>query len=109
MIRNILPIRYFVNALMAVLVWGLMSDPAQAAGSGMPWEAPLQAIVDSINGPVAQFIGIIAVTLTGLTMAMGDSGGTVQRLLKIVFGLSIAFTATSFFLGFFSFGGGAVI
>ena len=28
--------------------------PAFASGSGMPWEAPLQQVVDSITGPVAR-------------------------------------------------------
>jgi type IV secretion system protein VirB2 len=36
------------------------------------------------------------------------SGG-FRRLVQVVFGLSIAFAATSFFLSFFSFAGGAVI
>ena len=31
-----------------------------------------------------------------------------RRLIQIVFGLSIAFAASSFFLSFFSFGGGVV-
>mgnify|MGYP003679120096 CR=1 FL=1 len=33
----------------------------------------------------------------------------LAALIEIVFGLSIAFAATSFFLTFFSFGGGALI
>lgn len=82
---------------------------AHAAGSSMPWEAPLQAILESIEGPVARIVGVIVITLTGLTLAFGESSGGFRRLVQIVFGLSIAFAATSFFLSFFSFGGGAVI
>ena len=33
----------------------------------------------------------------------------LRQLIQIVFGLSIAFAASSFFLSFFSFGGGVVI
>jgi type IV secretion system protein VirB2 len=44
-----------------------------------------------------------------LSLAFGDMGGGLRRLLQIVFGLSIAFAATSFFLTFFSFAGGALI
>lgn len=87
----------------------LLAGPAQAAGSGMPWEAPLDLILQSIEGPVAKIIGTLAIIITGLTLAFGDSGGGFRKLIQIVFGLSIAFTATSFFLSFFSFGGGAVI
>ena len=32
----------------------MMASPAFAGGSGMPWEGPLQQIVDSFTGPVAQ-------------------------------------------------------
>lgn len=39
----------------------------------------------------------------------GDTSGGFRRLVQIVFGLSIAFAASSFFLSFFSFGGGALI
>ena len=31
----------------------MLAAPAHAAGSGMPWEAPLEQVVDSITGPVA--------------------------------------------------------
>ncbi len=85
----------------------IFASPAHAAGSGMPWEGPLNQILQSITGDVAKAIGVIAITITGLAMAFGDTGGGMKRLLQIVFGLSIAFTATSFFLSFFSFGGGA--
>ena len=94
-------------ALIAGLV--LFADPAHAAGSGMPWEAPLQSILESIEGPVAKIVAVIIIIVTGLTLAFGDSSGGFRRLVQIVFGLSIAFAASSFFLSFFSFGGGALI
>jgi type IV secretion system protein VirB2 len=84
-----------------------IAGPAHAAGSGMPWEGPLDSILQSIEGPVAKIIGTLAIIITGLTLAFGDTGGGFRKLMQIVFGLSIAFTATSFFLSFFSFGGGA--
>ncbi len=83
--------------------------PVHAAGSGMPWEAPLQRILESIEGPVAKIIAVIVIIITGLSLAFGDTSGGFRRLIQIVFGLSIAFAATSFFLSFFSFGGGALI
>ena len=61
------------------------------------------------QGPVAKIIAVIIIIVTGLTLAFGDTGGGFRRLIQIVFGLSIAFAATSFFLSFFSFGGGALI
>lgn len=83
--------------------------PARAAGSSMPWEAPLQAILESIQGPVAKIVAVIIIIATGLALAFGDTSGGFRRLIQIVFGLSIAFAASSFFLSFFSFGGGALV
>lgn len=80
-----------------------------AAGSGMPWEEPLQQILNSIQGPVAKIVAVIVIITTGLTLAFGETSGGFRKLIQIVFGLSIAFAASSFFLTFFSFGGGAVI
>lgn len=87
----------------------LMPQTAHAAGSAMPWEGPLTQILRSIEGPVAKIFGTVVIIMTGLGLAFGDAGGGVRKLIQIVFGLSIAFTATSFFLSFFSFTGGAVI
>jgi type IV secretion system protein VirB2 len=87
----------------------IIADAANAAGSGMPWEAPLQRILESIEGPVAKVVAVVIIIVTGLSLAFGDMGGGLRRLIQIVFGLSIAFAATSFFLSFFSFAGGALI
>jgi type IV secretion system protein VirB2 len=75
----------------------------------MPWEQPLNQILESIQGPVAKVISVIVIILTGLALAFGETSGGFRRLIQIVFGLSIAFAASSFFLSFFSFGGGALV
>jgi len=94
----------------AVSAAGLLyALPARAAGSSMPWEAPLQSILESIEGPVAKIVAVIVIIVTGLSLAFGETSGGFRRLIQIVFGLSIAFAASSFFLSFFSFGGGALI
>jgi type IV secretory pathway VirB2 component (pilin) len=87
----------------------LVSVPAWAAGSNMPWEQPLNQILQSIQGPVAKILAVIIIIMTGLTLAFGDTSGGFRRLIQIVFGLSIAFAASSFFLSFFSFGGGVLV
>jgi type IV secretion system protein TrbC len=90
----------------AIALW---AAPALAAGSNMPWEQPLQQVLESVQGPVLKIIAVLIIIVTGLTLAFGDTSGGFRRLIQIVFGLSIAFAASSFFLSFFSFSGGALV
>ena len=101
--------RRLANMLMLGALCLGASLPALAAGSGMPWEGPLQSILESVQGPVARIVAVIIIITTGLTLAFGDTSGGFRKLIQIVFGLSIAFAASSFFLSFFSFAGGAVV
>jgi type IV secretion system protein TrbC len=87
----------------------LAASPAMAAGSGMPWEQPLQQVLESVQGPVAKIVAVIIIITTGLSLAFGETAGGFRKLIQIIFGLSIAFAASSFFLSFFSFGGGALL
>ena len=98
-----------IATVLAVACLLCATAPVSAAGSNMPWEQPLQQILQSIEGPVSKIIAVIIIIVTGLTLAFGDTAGGFRRLIQIVFGLSIAFAASSFFLSFFSFGGGALV
>ena len=100
--------RAFATASIFVFVT-LATAPAYAAGSNMPWEQPLNQILESIQGPVAKVVSVIVIIVTGLTLAFGETSGGFRRLIQIVFGLSIAFAASSFFLTFFQFGGGVLV
>jgi type IV secretory pathway VirB2 component (pilin) len=91
---------------VALVMWPAL---AFAAGSNMPWEQPLTQILDSIQGPVAKIFAVIIIIGSGLALAFGETSGGMRRLIQIVFGLSIAFAASSFFLTFFNFAGGALI
>jgi type IV secretory pathway VirB2 component (pilin) len=109
MITVIPRVRTVLATIVPVIVATIVVSPAVAAGSNMPWEQPLQQILQSIEGPVSKIVAVIIIIVTGLTLAFGDTAGGFRRLIQIVFGLSIAFAASSFFLSFFSFGGGALI
>jgi type IV secretory pathway VirB2 component (pilin) len=102
--------RYLVRPLaLAIAIQSMLVSTAYAAGTNMPWEQPLQQILDSIQGPVAKIVAVIVIIMTGLTLAFGETAGGFRKLIQIVFGLSIAFAASSFFLSFFSFAGGALV
>ena len=101
--------RQRLSIAYAAALFAAFAAPAYAAGSNMPWEQPLTQILDSIQGPVAKILSVIVIIITGLTLAFGETSGGFRRLIQIVFGLSIAFAASSFFLSFFQFGGGALV
>jgi type IV secretory pathway VirB2 component (pilin) len=95
--------RYVVATILFALFLPVV---AHASGSGMPWESWLQKVLDSISGPVAKIIGAIVIILSGLGMASGEGGAGARKWVMVAFGLSIAFTASSFFLSFLGFSGG---
>ena len=102
-------LRSRITEFLAVAVLISATAPAYAAGTNMPWEQPLTQILDSIQGPVAKVVSVIVIVATGLALAFGETSGGFRKLIQVVFGLSIAFAASSFFLSFFSFGGGALV
>lgn len=105
------PARADLSGALAWLASAALLLPlsARAAGSGMPWEEPLQKVLESVEGPVAKIVAVLVIITTGLALAFGETAGGFRKLVQIVFGLSIAFAASSFFLSFFSFGGGALV
>jgi type IV secretory pathway VirB2 component (pilin) len=107
MIRRPFPISQRIATVAGIGFATLTSGPAWAAGSNMPWEQPLNQILQSVEGPVGKILAVIIIIVTGLTLAFGDNSGEFRRLIQIVFGPSIAFAASSFFLSFFSLGGEA--
>ena len=105
---NPIPRRRLRSGLLA----GAVADRRPARRPRAPacrGKQPLQKVLESVQGPVAKIVAVIIIITTGLTLAFGETAGGFRRLIQIVFGLSIAFAASSFFLTFFSFGGGALI
>ncbi|MEQ1808409.1 MAG: TrbC/VirB2 family protein [Terricaulis sp.] len=86
-----------------------LAAPAHASGSGMPWEGPLEQIVDSMTGPVARAAAVIAIVIAGVTIIFSEGGGGVRKLAFVGLGIAVMFAAVSFFLDFFGFAGGAVL
>src|SRR2546427_13209504 len=101
MTRSLAHVRHHSATALAVslLVWA--TTTAHAAGSNMPWEQPLQQILQSIEGPVAKIMAVIIIIVTGLTLAFGDTSGGFPPLVPILFGPSIPFAAGSLFPSFF--------
>lgn len=101
----------FGRALLraSILAFVFTTSAAHAAGSGMPWEGPLEQVVDSITGPVARAAAVIAIVISGVGIIFGEGGGGIRKLAFVGLGVAIIFAATSFFLDFFGFAGGATL
>lgn len=82
------------GALGVLLVFAV-PDAALATTSGpsMPWDAPLQTLLDNLQGTVARILVTVAVVITGLLFAFGESGGAFRRVFGIAFGAAIALGA----------------
>ena len=91
-------LRFFIRFFCALSVGLFFVQVSIASGmdsTGLPWETPMQKVMNSISGPVAKILGVIVIVLAGLGLAFGEVGSGVKRLLQVVLGLAIAFSAAS--------------
>ena len=95
----------FFGALSTYFFLVQVSIAAGMDSTGLPWETPLQKVMQSISGPVAKILGVIVIVLAGLGLAFGEVGSGVKRLLQVVLGLAIAFSAASIISGLYMGGG----
>ena len=106
MAQNVSKPLFFITTFVAVAA---AVAPAYAGGSGMPWEAPLEQVVESITGPVARAAAVIAIIISGIGIIFGEGGGGIRKLAFVGLGIAVMFAAVSFFLDFFGFAGGALL
>ena len=99
------------RACLLVFFYVVVPSLSFAAESGepMPWEGPLEKIMYSISGPVAKTLGVIVIVIAGLGIAFGESGGIMRKVFQIVFGLSIAFFASSIIVSLYQPSSGLII
>ncbi|WP_436883094.1 TrbC/VirB2 family protein [Enterobacter asburiae] len=84
-------LRIFRSRLSLMGLMLLLPTLAQASSSsGMPWEGPLQKVVDSITGPVAFGISVLSIAVAGLSLAFGGQlDGFVHKLAIIALVVSL--------------------
>jgi len=99
------PRKVGLASLFIALLTMPLGGTGYAAGSGMPWEGPLDQILTSLTGPWLKFGSVAAIIAVGLMLAFGETGGIMKRALQMVLGLSIACAATGWGLSFFGFSG----
>jgi type IV secretory pathway VirB2 component (pilin) len=96
-------------SVIAGLALIVITGAAHAAGSGMPWESPLEKILDSLTGPVAKVVGAASFVVAGAAFAFSEGGSALRRTLGGVLGLSIALNAVNLLDILFGFTAGALL
>jgi type IV secretory pathway VirB2 component (pilin) len=72
-------------ALVAAVAVIVMIDPALASsGGGLPWETPLNKVKDSLSGPVALAVGVIAFFAGGAMLVFGGEMTDFARRAALV-------------------------
>jgi type IV secretion system protein VirB2 len=87
----------FIAAVMvSVLAGAAVASTSTSSASAMPWESGLKALTDSITGPVAQAIGLIAIVAAGAALIFGgDMTGFMRTAVYIVLVLGIIMSAAN--------------
>jgi type IV secretion system protein VirB2 len=88
---------YRVGLAGLIVLAGIsLCDPVLASsGGGLPWEAPLEQIQESITGPVAGFIALAAVAVAGgMLIFGGELNDFARRLMYLVLVAGVLLGAT---------------
>jgi type IV secretory pathway VirB2 component (pilin) len=63
----------------------------------LPWETPLQKFQESLTGPVARALGIVAMAVAGGMLAFGgELNDFTKRILLVVLAISVMLLASNF-------------
>jgi type IV secretion system protein VirB2 len=96
-------------AAVGLVLCTAFAAPALASGGGgLPWEAPLQQVQQSITGPVAGFIALAAVAIAGgMLIFGGELNDFARRLVYVVLVAGILLGATQI-VGLFGASGASI-
>jgi type IV secretory pathway VirB2 component (pilin) len=82
----------WVGLILALMV----TDATAGTATGLPWETPLQTITNSITGPVALAISLIAIVITGAMLIWGgEVNDFARKLIIIVLVIALIVAATN--------------
>ena len=94
---------FTVPFLAALMVLAFSSLSLAAGGAALPWDTPITALTNNLQGPFLQSAIIVAIVATGIGIGFAEAGSWLKRGLSVVCGLSTAALATSWGLGFLGF------
>lgn len=99
------------NRIFFLLFLLFAADLALAANGGgaLPWESPLSTIKDSLTGPVAGYIALIAIMVCGALLIFGgDFSGFAKNLINVVIACALILGASSVISNLFGTSGAVI-
>ncbi|AIL64740.1 Conjugal transfer protein TrbC [Rickettsiales bacterium Ac37b] len=82
---------------------------AYTGGAGLPWEAPLKTLQESLTGPVAMTVAIMAMCVSGIALVWGEEiSGFTRRILMLVLAISVLVSSASIITTLFSVSGALI-
>ena len=89
--------KLFIKYALVFVGFMLMSKYAYAA---LPWDDALGKLKDSLTGPVAKAIGVIAMAITGAMLAFGgELSEFAKRMCMVVLALAVMLLANTMISG----------
>lgn len=69
---------------------------AKALNIKWPWESFLYALADQLTGPLPLILGALGIAVAAIGMFLGNHGAGMQKMLVLIFAVSICLFAPSF-------------
>jgi type IV secretion system protein VirB2 len=102
MLRKYLPLAVLFLIFLSIADTALASPTTTGGPATLPWETPLNTLVNSVTGPVAGAIALVAIAIAGaLLVFSGEISDFGRRVAYLVLVLAILVAAASFLRAFF--------
>lgn len=95
-----------LTILTVFCLYILIPATTYAGGAGLLVEDTLEKIIETLQGPVAYFIGVGSIVLAAAGWAASESGSSARQGFKIATALAIMFNATTLITKLWSKSGG---
>ena len=84
---------FFVLSLSALFI----ETAVAGTTTGLPWEDPIDKIVNSITGPIAFGVAVLGVAIAGITLSFGgEISDITRRVMMVVLAVALTVSAASF-------------
>lgn len=88
---------------------GIGGDGNEVIGVTWPWTGMLQSLANQLTGPLPMTLGILGIAAAAIGMFTGNHGAGMQKMLVLIFAVSICLFAPTFITMITQSAGGATI